>query len=670
MGAIGDLQASDNFASWLFDSPGSQQQEFNLTNLPFLDFGLDYSPSELWNFEHNAASFGSVATPSLQTPSDTATDQLVDARRAQRAVRMSESRREHLVSIIVGFLRKRRTPSIQVQAATESVLFIDERQTLPNLTTDVLEYLLKAYWRDVTKQMPILHQPTFDCDECEDLLLLALIMLGASQVVRSNSKGTLTDYRDLADLLASHLRWEIFTEDDAQPPVQLWVAQALLLIEMYEKLYGTRRLHERAHIHHASTITLLRRGSPLVGHSGNDSPTSEYPTRCASPAGDAQPMRGPRESSAMRWWRRWVRNESMKRVVFAAFQMDALHAVMFGHDSNLFPYEIRLPLPCDEALWTANKPEEVQQLEATFSMHGIKPINFLDGLKKCLHGHEVPCHHHARLILVAGLYSVQWHISRREKHLQFLETIPSPSEHERWRQLLFNALGHWRRSFEEAITSSWPRHAGKTPCRDDLADPTVLFHLAHITMHTDIIDLQILAGYKRLMSRKITDRDHANVVQRMKTWINTVGARKAVHHSFRLLCETLVDMRPRQSYSARILAYSCRDDSSMARPWTLYLAALTIWTYQYTLQLKGMSTAQAGESLDPQDVDHVAAQYLAHFAAVETADRLLIVGSARGCIALTMLLSEIFASSESELILEASKRLRECGKMLGSPTSR
>lgn len=108
----------------------------------------------------------------------------------------------------------------------------------------------------------------------------------------------------------------------------------------------------------------------------------------------------------------------------------------------------------------------------------------------------------------------------------------------------------------------------------------------------------------------------------------------------------------------------------MARPWTLYLAALTIWTYQYTLQLKGMSTAQAGESLDPQDVDHVAAQYLAHFAAVETADRLLIVGSARGCIALTMLLSEIFASSESELILEASKRLRECGKMLGSPTSR
>ncbi|KAI7081063.1 hypothetical protein KC352_g41417, partial [Hortaea werneckii] len=88
MGAIGDLQASDNFASWLFDSPGSQQQEFNLTNLPFLDFGLDYSPSELWNFEHNAASFGSVATPSLQTPSDTATDQLVDARRAQRAVQI------------------------------------------------------------------------------------------------------------------------------------------------------------------------------------------------------------------------------------------------------------------------------------------------------------------------------------------------------------------------------------------------------------------------------------------------------------------------------------------------------------------------------------------------------------------------------------------------------
>ena len=46
-------QYNDNFASWLFNSPGSQFQNFDLSNLPYVDFGLDYcSPlNEIWNLE-------------------------------------------------------------------------------------------------------------------------------------------------------------------------------------------------------------------------------------------------------------------------------------------------------------------------------------------------------------------------------------------------------------------------------------------------------------------------------------------------------------------------------------------------------------------------------------------------------------------------------------------
>lgn len=663
MGAMGAMQANDNFASWLFDSPGSQQQEFDLTNLPFVDFGMECSPTDIWNFEQ----LDSVSAPDMTSPLKTLIEEPHDDKRADRHVRMSASRRDHLASIVVGFMLKRRPPIVQTEAPRDSVLFLGETNNLPNISLELLETFLRAYWRDVAKQMPTLHAPTFDCEECEDLLLLAMVMLGASQVVRSRAKGALQDYRELADLLAIHLRWEIFTEDDAQPPVQLWVAQALLLIELYEKMYATRRLHERAHIHHASTITLLRRGNPLVGHTESDSPNSEFPTRCATPVGGGRPSRRARESEAVRWWRRWVKNESMHRVVFAAFQMDALHAVMFGHDSALFPYEIRLPLPCDEALWTASRPEEVQQLEATFSMHGIRNLNFLEGLKRCLHGHDVPSHHHARLILAAGLFSVGWHISRREKHLQFLETIPTPSEHERWRSLLFNAYGHWRRSFEGAIASSWPRHAGTRPSRDDFADPTVLYHLAHITMHTDIIDLQVLAGYQRLMSRKVTDRDHASVVQRMKAWISTAGAHTALLHSFKLLRETLVQPSgalPPGQHDTSLAGYSCRADPSIHRPWTLYLASLTIWAYQYTTLLRHMGTVRSAEAVDIQDYAGVAARYITHCAAVDNPNRLMIFASVHGTIAITTLMAEVFASAESELLLEASKRLRECGKML------
>lgn len=35
--------SNENFATWLFDSPGSQQQNFDLSNfLPYMDFGIDY----------------------------------------------------------------------------------------------------------------------------------------------------------------------------------------------------------------------------------------------------------------------------------------------------------------------------------------------------------------------------------------------------------------------------------------------------------------------------------------------------------------------------------------------------------------------------------------------------------------------------------------------------
>ena len=77
---------------------------------------------------------------------------------------------------------------------------------------------------------------------------------------------------ELSNFLAWHLRWEIFSDYNFRPPAKLWVFQALLLLELYEKMYSTRALHERAHIHHATTITLMRRGSSLIGRSALDSP--------------------------------------------------------------------------------------------------------------------------------------------------------------------------------------------------------------------------------------------------------------------------------------------------------------------------------------------------------------------------------------------------------------
>jgi hypothetical protein len=62
--------------------------------------------------------------------------------------------------------------------------------------------------------------------------------------------------------------------EHALPPARLWVLQALLLLELYEKMFSTRMLHERAHIHRAATITLMRRGTLFTESSTIDSPPS------------------------------------------------------------------------------------------------------------------------------------------------------------------------------------------------------------------------------------------------------------------------------------------------------------------------------------------------------------------------------------------------------------
>ena len=140
---------------------------------------------------------------------------------------------------------------------------------------------------------------------------------------------------------------------DFRPPAKLWVFQALLLLEIFEKMYSTRPLHERAHIHHATTLTLMRRGSSLIGRSSVDSPPSGNQSRSASLNGAIST--GTYTYTPDEWWNQWITNEATRRAAFAAFVMDSIHATMFGHSAVMVAHEMRLPLPCDEALWSATK---------------------------------------------------------------------------------------------------------------------------------------------------------------------------------------------------------------------------------------------------------------------------------------------------------------------------
>jgi hypothetical protein len=348
-----------------------------------------------------------------------------------------------------------------------------------------------------------------------------------------------------------------------------------------------------------------------------------------------------------------------------AYEMDTLHAAMFGHESSLLPSDVGLTLPCDDVLWNAQSADGARQLQITFSLYGIKPKKFLDGLKEYLHGDSSSTHFRARLIVVVGLLSVGCHTRPREKHNKLFETIPSQAERKKWTTMTLQALDQWKHGLDDAL-----RTAEVAPTRQNLMpEPTVLYHLAYITMHIDILNCQILAGTELLLGRRVSRKELANATSYATSWASTAEARLAVLHSFKLLSYTLVepwtDGPERQPHSATSNCYSSRSDPCFYRPWCLYLAALTIWTYQYIIG-QNQTSDTAIEPLAGECTDDIAYSYVSELAKGNDTDNLLDRTSDHGCSALLQTLSDNLALAEPMILVEASNRLLKCRSLLAS----
>ncbi|KAG7139051.1 Zinc finger protein klf1 like [Verticillium longisporum] len=376
---------------------------------------------------------------------------------------------------------------------------------VPGLSLDMMRHCLHTYWADVSPRLPIVHQPTFSCNRCPIFLVMVMLALGAASLRARDTTSTYVEYGGFADVIISSVRWEIVTAEDANPPVALWVAQALLLLEYYETLFSFRKFHERAHIYHSATLTLLRRGSPLIGKAGSESPPEEAP-----PSGENDGS-----SDSRTWWVRWAETQSMHRVVFGAFMMDIIHATMFGHLADMAPDEIRLPLPCDDSLWAAPNPDSFRSVDSTWRMYGIKQISFLEGLKSALHCNPVKTHSFGRMIIMCGLLSVGWHLSHRDSQIKWLDRPTRTSEHDTWRRTILKAFDIWKESYDADIGLS-ETNLGEShgSANGPVQSPSVLYHFAHIALQVDIVTCQVFAGAKRLVNRKISTRDYSNAVAR------------------------------------------------------------------------------------------------------------------------------------------------------------
>ncbi|KAK6459624.1 fungal-specific transcription factor domain-containing protein [Scheffersomyces xylosifermentans] len=254
----------------------------------------------------------------------------------------------------------------------QAIFHDDDTKTTPYRYSmeDRISYYISMYWLVFHTQFTILHKPSFDTKNAEPLLLASMIIVGCHYSSPTLSEALARAHKKSPEFkfskaISDPLRYMIFQHEDFKTPVKLWVLQSLNMLEWVEKNFLSRRMHERGHVHHGTTVQLLRR-SPLLG--GNPAVSSKKASGSNSgtntSAGEDDSDTTAKEIAASKsdttdhdLFVRWVESESMKRITFMTFYLDIIDYLKFRHAPQVNFYQLQLlNLPCDDAqLWESNE---------------------------------------------------------------------------------------------------------------------------------------------------------------------------------------------------------------------------------------------------------------------------------------------------------------------------
>ncbi|PNS18719.1 Zinc finger protein [Sphaceloma murrayae] len=673
--------SADDFTQWLFDN---NEPNFHASMMP-----PDMLQDDLVSHRQTPQDYGMKldASRSSGENSGEPTPSLVGSALPPRGFgpprafesTISHERRKGLLTFIIECFHDSNN-----SLATEyrkNVLSGDHDKYPHVLSLPMLETYLSSFWNNVHPQLPILHRPTFATESCPDFLMLTMLALGASNLDRSHGYEMRTRSSDFSFFLAWHTRYRVYQEADFGPPAKLWIFQALLLLEIFEKMYSSRSLHERSHIHHSTTITLMRRGSSLIGRYSQDFPPFSTDPAASSVGHPSHldrdgPSNGSTNASGFNTsdadWNAWISIEATRRIAFAAFIIDTTHAHMFGHSAVMVAHEMRIALPCDESMWAADSYGEVQAIRARLEGQGYRQVAFLEALKRTLNCQPVRTNTFGRVSIMAGLLSVSWHMKMQDVRVSSVGIGQAGA----WGGKLLRAFDFWKKDFDESLAvlgAGLLRTGGMGTGmgigmgrggeldRDNVFEArTVLHHLAHMAMHCDVLDCMMYAGATRLLGRVITDHDRQAARRRMaETWAPSARARDSTFYALRFLSSALV---PEDGGVG--LDYSARNDVLLNRPWVLYLAAMVVWSYGFAREgpLKDTKAVHALTSQDAKVADMKA--FLKRVGGGESPGQLEKVEGKNRVLGLFMVLRSTFLQARWELLHEAAELMGECVSML------
>ncbi|CDK30049.1 unnamed protein product [Kuraishia capsulata CBS 1993] len=448
---------------------------------------------------------------------------------------------------------------------------ITDIQKNSNFTLKRLERMLDMYWNFFHPRFPILHKPTFVAADSPPVLLLAMAMMGSKLAGCVSEQVNDIDQQidkpsEFALAIAKPLRWLIFSSPHFHPPAKIWIIQSLLILEFYEKNCSIREMHERAHLHHGTTVQLLRR-SPSLG--GN-------------------PFKLDEMESSENIYNKWIEAESMKRSTLMCFYMDAIDAISFGHQILIYAHQIQMTMPCDDSLW-----------ENALTANPVKPVNgnvhFLVALKNLLNGIPVKTNSFGKKVLVSGICSIMYQMQQRELQASFgLDGKGSSSGN--WRQMLIAAFAVWRNDVGGSCCSSRTAIENTSSAQtsllaenqNDIRSPQfsesdtrckcIAYHMAHIFMSISHYDFMIFAGAPWRMNVKPTLADRQAISKRVYDWSKSEHGKICALQSYLLLWEMFLS--PQDGKYEFNYEYDASTDIFF-RSNVVGLCVIVLWCYNF-----------------------------------------------------------------------------------------
>lgn len=451
-----------------------------------------------------------------------------------------------------------------------------------------VSYAVDIYWK-LHMRWPFLHRPSFSINDCPPLLLVSMITI--SMYLTRDS-----DAIKLAIEIHDTLRYKIYMLSEFKTPTAIWVFQALLLSEIFEKMSSTEEQHDMATRFHDVLIASMRRGGSMGRVNDSDSSWQVASSSSAAEDDDGDDDTNSNNNKNLEW-QKFIDHESRKRIAFFAFIVDTQHTALFNHPPSMFISDLRFRLPCDELLWEAPDSETWSKLRDSFP----PPPHFTTTISSFL---KLDNHSQSTLspwsmmIILHGLVSVGWNMRLRESILP--EQVQNNNNNDQGsdsKSSNNNAANHgllshlhgqrWVHTISESYYG-WLRHYkiafiinGKLPYNHPyLLGCLTTYEFAHMVLNSDIQEFQTFIACINNNTKKNNLSLLENTAKSIHDWVITAQADQAVTHAL-----DLIDM-----FLLGESKYDVTKETAFHRTWCLYIASLTVWTFQLFLYINDTTT--------------------------------------------------------------------------------